>query len=296
MYYTMLTLDSIPEITVAHYFTADHYDSGFRQMPGMEIMITERGSWQVEFQSEKVVYRSGEFSAFPQHILHRQTGQKEDGLYPAHYAVHFVFHGTCELIDELEFFKHIAAMKSSGTGNDHLYGKKIFLPVVMKVGDHDFLLEAMKKIVKEFASKKMYSKYASSILLQNVLLEISKLSIDAILHKEETITRTINDHVSRVIQFIGDNYNRFQNVEQMAKQLGLNASYLGTIFKKQMGITIPEYLCIIRVWRAKMLIESTKLSFKEISEKVGAGSYYYFSTIFKKHTGMTMSDYSRLMP
>ena len=56
-----------------------------------------------------------------------------------------------------------------------------------------------------------------------------------------------------------------------------------------MGDSPINYLIRIRLSKAKELLESSKLSVKEISEAVGYKDPYYFSKLYKKYYGKSPS-------
>jgi len=56
----------------------------------------------------------------------------------------------------------------------------------------------------------------------------------------------------------------------LARQIGLSVSRLQHLFKQGMGITIVEYQRRLRLDRACNLLETTRLSVKQIAAQVGA--------------------------
>lgn len=77
-----------------------------------------------------------------------------------------------------------------------------------------------------------------------------------------------------------------------AEQLGKSRDYLAKLFRKEVGISIKDYLKEIRILRAKELLQGVH-SYKiyEISELVGFTDTVYFSKQFKEVTGMTPKEY-----
>ncbi len=53
-----------------------------------------------------------------------------------------------------------------------------------------------------------------------------------------------------------------------------------------------KYLNMMRINKAKELIEVTPLKFSEIAYLVGINDPYYFSKLFKKYTGLTPTQYT----
>ena len=73
----------------------------------------------------------------------------------------------------------------------------------------------------------------------------------------------------------------------VACAVGLSPTYLSTIFKRETGQKLSEYLNQVRIGRSKELLCCTSKMIYEIAFEVGFQDYRYFSQIFKKYTGQT---------
>ena len=71
----------------------------------------------------------------------------------------------------------------------------------------------------------------------------------------------------------------------------LNPFYLSRLFKKQLGITLTDYVIHARMEKAKELLLSTHRKINDIALEVGFESASYFTRFFKRTTGMTPLDY-----
>lgn len=81
----------------------------------------------------------------------------------------------------------------------------------------------------------------------------------------------------------------------LAAQLNVNASYLSTRFKQEMGETLTDYIMKKRVEHAILLLNSTDLQISEIANRCGITDLQYFSKVFKKQIGHTPSGYRKLI-
>lgn len=72
---------------------------------------------------------------------------------------------------------------------------------------------------------------------------------------------------------------------EIAEHVYLTPNYLSRLFHDEKGISIPEYINVLRIEAAKELILSTDLTMGSIAMEVGFESMAYFSTIFKKVCG-----------
>lgn len=101
-----------------------------------------------------------------------------------------------------------------------------------------------------------------------------------------------NPVISRVIDSIHSSYkNTNLSVSQIADAMFMNKTYLCSVFKKETGKTINEYITETRMETAKLLLHQQDIRFYEISGMVGINDPNYFSTLFKKYTGLSPSEY-----
>lgn len=94
--------------------------------------------------------------------------------------------------------------------------------------------------------------------------------------------------IGQTCRYIKDN---FQNSDlsqgAIASALNVSPPYLSSKFKKEMGISIVQYLTMERLEASKEYLIHTDMRIREISEKVGFHDEYYFSRIFKKYYGLS---------
>lgn len=111
---------------------------------------------------------------------------------------------------------------------------------------------------------------------------------------EETISNAHMDKiVSDIIQLLSDHVYSTIDLNTIAKQLFFSKTYIKTIFKKNMGISIIQYYIGLKIEESKKLISQNKYSYTEIAEMLNINSVHYFSRLFKAHTQMTPSEYAR---
>ena len=103
-----------------------------------------------------------------------------------------------------------------------------------------------------------------------------------------------NPIIVTIKRFIKTNLKEKLTLADIARHVGYSACYCDTIFKKETGNSIINYLIEERIDEAKRLIEEGALSLNTISDNTGFLDYNYFSRIFKKITGKTPTEYKSL--
>lgn len=81
------------------------------------------------------------------------------------------------------------------------------------------------------------------------------------------------------------------SLRSLAESQGISAGYLSTVFKKETGKTVSEYIREKRVKHAAHLLSTTHLQVQTVALHCGIVDVQYFSKIFKKQTGKTPREY-----
>ncbi len=83
------------------------------------------------------------------------------------------------------------------------------------------------------------------------------------------------------------------SVTALARQLGINATYLGHLFRTQTGLTVRRYVAQRRIELAKRLLATTDWQVKRIAYETGHRTADWFSHVFREETGLTPLAYRR---
>ncbi|WMC94194.1 response regulator [Kineothrix sp. MB12-C1] len=106
------------------------------------------------------------------------------------------------------------------------------------------------------------------------------------LTKSKLLVKKVKDYIDSNLQ---DNE---LDIGKISKNVFINSSYLRKTFKKEIGITVSDYITSARMQKAKELLTSDKdIAISRISEVIGYSDAGYFSKCFKKYTGLSPSEY-----
>lgn len=97
--------------------------------------------------------------------------------------------------------------------------------------------------------------------------------------------------VRKAITYINVDLSADLSLKSLAGLLNVNASYLSSLFKKETGTTLTEYVNNRRIGHAQKLLRGTDLPVQSISLQCGISDMYYFSRMFKRITGLTPRAY-----
>ncbi len=100
--------------------------------------------------------------------------------------------------------------------------------------------------------------------------------------------------VKDAVQFIQQNIERTNSIDDICKAVGLSETKLQEGFKVLYNVTVNTYINNVRLNLAAQLLKSANFNISEIVYKVGLTSRSYFSKIFKEEFRMTPTDYRQM--
>lgn len=95
----------------------------------------------------------------------------------------------------------------------------------------------------------------------------------------------------KVITYVDTDLCADLSLKSLSDLLSVNASYLSTLFKKEMGMPLTDFVNHRRIQYAQKLLVSTETPIKLIAIQCGIPDVYYFSRLFKRITGTTPKAY-----
>lgn len=100
--------------------------------------------------------------------------------------------------------------------------------------------------------------------------------------------------VKSIAEIIEKNIQEEKILDYLADRMELSKGYIGKIFRNRVGITLVEYVTLVKMEQAKKLLNESRLKVYEISEYLGYQTVDYFTRLFKSHTGYTPKQYRKL--
>lgn len=106
-------------------------------------------------------------------------------------------------------------------------------------------------------------------------------------------SKTGNELVDIVVNFIQKKYMDEIFLSDAAKEAGITPAYLSTLFKQTLGQNFVDYLSEVRIEKACGLLRDSRLKAYEIAYRVGFRDEKYFTKVFRKLTGYSPSEYKQ---
>ncbi len=139
------------------------------------------------------------------------------------------------------------------------------------------------------------SEFASRIEVASSTEEINKLQREMMrsycqLVKKHNM-KNYSPLIQKVITTIDSEITSDLSLKAMSDMLGINPSYLSSLFKKETGSTLTDYVNKKRTEYAARLLKTTNMQIQTISQYCGIYDVNYFTKIFKKYTGKTPKSF-----
>ncbi|PGB02694.1 helix-turn-helix domain-containing protein [Bacillus toyonensis] len=120
--------------------------------------------------------------------------------------------------------------------------------------------------------------------LENALLEFAERVKNSTMQQH-------SKHINVCQNYIFTHLYGDITLNTLAEIVTLNPSYLSSLFKKEVGISLNEYIQRAKVDESKKLMTYTRHSISEISTLLNFHDQSHFTKVFKKHTGISPKQF-----
>lgn len=97
--------------------------------------------------------------------------------------------------------------------------------------------------------------------------------------------------INRIHKYIDQHYARVFNMDELAGELHLSASYIRALYRSATGETVHDHLQKKRMEKAAELLRDGTQKVKDVSSQVGYDNVSYFTQSFQKWYGVTPNEY-----
>ena len=125
----------------------------------------------------------------------------------------------------------------------------------------------------------------SNLLTQTILQNLSNCILIEFFNALKNEPK--NPHVSNALKFINDNISSPLSLDDICRAIHLSKSYTTRIFKKEMNLTLSDYINQRKLEIAKSMLTNDDISLQNIATSLGYENYCYFSKIFKESYGLS---------
>ena len=102
----------------------------------------------------------------------------------------------------------------------------------------------------------------------------------------------IDNMIGQVLSYVNDHYTQNLSIQEIADRFNVHRSYLSHKFKKQMGISLWNYVILRRIQKFNNSIAENSCLEKAAYE-AGFSNYSNFFRLYKKNMGMTPLEFKQ---
>ena len=108
-------------------------------------------------------------------------------------------------------------------------------------------------------------------------------------------TRSYSPLIQRAVDLICLNLRDDLSLSTLADRLSVNKTYLSTLFRRETGSTLTDFVTDRRISHGIYLLNTTSEPIQEIASVCGIADLSYFTKIFRRKKGMTPSQYREMI-
>ncbi|MDR6550647.1 AraC family transcriptional regulator [Paenibacillus qinlingensis] len=162
------------------------------------------------------------------------------------------------------------------------------LPVmeVISTGKMAEAIQLCERMIDGLIAQLHGYEYASNILLQEILLLLTREhSLVALSHHTE---------LNQILIYIHRNLDKQIRIEDLLQLSGWSRTTFFNRFRALTGLSPNDYLIKLKLAAARVTLETTSLSLKEIAAKLHFYDEFHFSKLFKKAYDQSPSTYRKV--
>lgn len=129
-------------------------------------------------------------------------------------------------------------------------------------------------------------------LLRCYLTQVLVFAVRA--SEEAARTRIPHRATAAIVDYLRQHYAQPLSLDDISHRFGYTPQYLSSLFRKDMDMTIQEYLQRLRVEEACRLLDSG-MTMTKLAQAVGYSDAKHFSKVFRKHKGLSPREYRSAM-
>ncbi len=138
---------------------------------------------------------------------------------------------------------------------------------------------------------------SSAALIQSLMTSVLEILLRNI--KSNLSTTAPQQHqderINRLLQYINDHIQdpALLKVEHLAKAFLLSPTYLSEFFRKNVGVSLREYIIKARLKQVEIRLLHSDHTLTEIAEELSYTDVSHLSKTFKRYTGLSMREFKK---
>jgi len=251
--------------------------------PFARLYYVTEGEAQVELPDRVLYLRKGYLYYIPAYVRHNCVCNS----YFAHYYLHVYEDpqmGEC-ILDRMILPDEVQATEVDLT----LFQRLCELNPTMELSNFNPKTYDNQTNLKEKLEQNRKRDLSNKIESRGILYILMTRFLEKAQQKMELKNRRLND----TLHYIQNHFCEKISEETLATMACMSRDHYIRIFKQAMGVTPVTYINSRRIERAELLLLTTNMSVKEISDSLSFGDSSHFISLFKRSVGTTPLQYRK---
>lgn len=276
MIFYKIKLKSFPKVKFACTVCTDKYKNIITYRKNIIEFSINSGVFECEEQGNKTYIPPCCFNlCMPDMNLNNASAQCEK-MYMSSVAIESDFEFERFDTDDIDYIRKIL-----------LSAEEIILPMYMELeNDYTDIERSFKKLIESYLKESVTGELESISVWCAIAAKISEKFKNSILGN---IKKNIGEYYSRKVKrYVEMNYSKCLTVKKIAEVMNISPNYLSSVFKKNDGRTLTEFIALTKLSHARQLIYEGKMNYTEIASAVGICNEKYLNRLFKKYYGTSV--------
>jgi len=175
--------------------------------------------------------------------------------------------------------RYLSAKKTGADGSD---GGSLF-PTISRVGVRQDVVNLFREMAVCWSERQQGYMLKARALFMLILHRLAEVVA------EDADSAPGDYRINRVTRYIAAHYAEKLTVKALARQVNLDEVYFGSLFKRETGMTVHQYMTKVRVHNAENLLLSGGYKIHEAAELCGFSDIFHFYKSFKTLRGFAPS-------
>ncbi len=163
-----------------------------------------------------------------------------------------------------------------------------------RVIHNEKVIDLIDCILSEFDDNNKNSTSFSNVMLSALCNQMIVYVLRGMKADSSKIASTNNSNSElcyKMMNYIDTHLYTLTNLNEMARDMGYNYSYLSALFRKTTTVSLSYYYRVKRLETARLLLAENKKSISQVAELMNYSSIYAFSKSFREHYGVSPRKY-----
>ncbi|MBA9026669.1 MULTISPECIES: helix-turn-helix transcriptional regulator [Bacillaceae] len=259
-----------------------------RRIYDFELLYVQQGEAATILDGKHYSLSAGQMIFIPAGIYHQN--EVVSSPFAQFIGIHFDFFGDLDIQTEADIVVNESAVQFDKFGVEAI--AESFAPLSMNPLYTPSLscVQLMKQLVHEFTMRPL----GYTLICKALLLNILGLLLRTQTEYNPAHFPMHGDRILELMVLIEEKPAEMWTNQKLAKHLNMNDDHMSKIFKRIAGMPPGEYVQMIRLRKARLLLRETNLSIEEVGREIGYADIHYFSRLFRKYEGISPSKYRNL--